>query len=158
MATMTWLPSITPEEPSRDPPSLGSLVDSYEEQIKDLLRGCPTMPGTVIAERVGWQHGYSILRMRVGELRPPAVAERRPELPRSQLMNAELDGEVPVNGTIGVWWPRTPRHQGCDSSGKCLMPRNKRGPVQPHDAPLAGSCRRSGPADSALRRLSRRAS
>ncbi len=48
----------------------GSLVDSVEPDIKDLLRTCPTMPATVIAERIGWEYGMTILRDRVAELRP----------------------------------------------------------------------------------------
>jgi transposase len=48
----------------------GSLVDSMEPDICKLLKDCPTMPATVIAERIDWQHGITILRDRVAELRP----------------------------------------------------------------------------------------
>jgi transposase len=50
--------------------SKGSLVDAVENQICELLRDCPTMPATVIAERIEWEHGITILRDRVAELRP----------------------------------------------------------------------------------------
>ena len=48
----------------------GSLVDAVEPEICELLKDCPTMPATVIAERIGWAHGITILRDRVAELRP----------------------------------------------------------------------------------------
>ena len=58
-----------------DPPNYqrkgtGSLVDAVEPKICELLRDCPTMPATVIAERIDWPHGITILRDRVAELRP----------------------------------------------------------------------------------------
>jgi transposase len=48
----------------------GSRVDAVESQIRELLRAYPRMPATVIAERVGWGHGITILKDRVRELRP----------------------------------------------------------------------------------------
>lgn len=48
----------------------GSKVDAVEPQIRELLRACPRMPATVIAERIGWEHGITILKDRVRELRP----------------------------------------------------------------------------------------
>jgi transposase len=50
--------------------SRGSLVDVVEPAVRELLAGCPSMPATVIAERVGWSHSITILRDRVRELRP----------------------------------------------------------------------------------------
>ena len=50
--------------------SRGSKVDAVEPQIRELLRAYPRMPATVIAERVGWGHGITILKDRVRELRP----------------------------------------------------------------------------------------
>jgi hypothetical protein len=35
-----------------------------------LLKDRPTMPATVIAERIGWDRGITILKERVAELRP----------------------------------------------------------------------------------------
>jgi len=32
----------------------GSIVDEVEPRIRELLMACPTMPATVIAERIGW--------------------------------------------------------------------------------------------------------
>jgi transposase len=48
----------------------GSVVDEVEPLIRELLAEVPTMPATVIAERIGWTHGITILRDRVRELRP----------------------------------------------------------------------------------------
>jgi Helix-turn-helix domain of resolvase len=51
-------------------PVRGSVVDAVEPQIRELLRVWPTMPATVIAERIGWQRSIRVLRDRVAELRP----------------------------------------------------------------------------------------
>ena len=48
----------------------GSVVDAVEPRIRALLSTCPTMPATVIAERIGWSHGMTVLSGRVRELRP----------------------------------------------------------------------------------------
>jgi len=58
------------EPPNYQRKAKGSLVDAVEPKICELLRDCPTMPATVIAERIGWEHGITILRDRVAELRP----------------------------------------------------------------------------------------
>ncbi len=48
----------------------GSVVDRVEPQIRRLLQQTPTMPATVIAERIGWSRGMTVLNARVRELRP----------------------------------------------------------------------------------------
>jgi transposase len=48
----------------------GSAVDAFEPRIRELLQAYPTMPATVIAERVGWERGLTVLKDRVRELRP----------------------------------------------------------------------------------------
>lgn len=48
----------------------GSVVDAVEPRIRELLQVCPTMPATVVAERIGWQRSIRVLRTRVSELRP----------------------------------------------------------------------------------------
>jgi len=47
-----------------------SIVDSFEVRIRALLAEFPSMPATVIAERIGWEHSSSVLRAAVAELRP----------------------------------------------------------------------------------------
>ena len=48
----------------------GSIVDAVEDAIRRELQACPTMPTTVVAERIGWTRGLTVLRERVRELRP----------------------------------------------------------------------------------------
>jgi transposase len=50
--------------------SAGSIVDSVEPRIRELLERCPTLPATVIAERIGWDRSIRVLSARVAELRP----------------------------------------------------------------------------------------
>ncbi|MEU2587281.1 helix-turn-helix domain-containing protein, partial [Streptomyces avermitilis] len=42
----------------------GSAVDAVEPVVRELLKQTPTMPVTVIAERIGWERGLTILRER----------------------------------------------------------------------------------------------
>ena len=48
----------------------GSIVDGFEPRIRELLQAYPAMPATVIAERIGWDRGLTVLKDRVRELRP----------------------------------------------------------------------------------------
>jgi transposase len=48
----------------------GSIVDTAEPRIRELLQTYPRMPATVIAERIGWQNPIRVLSGRVAELRP----------------------------------------------------------------------------------------
>ena len=47
-----------------------SIVDGVEPRIRELLVAWPTMPATVIAERIGWTRGLTVLKDRVREFRP----------------------------------------------------------------------------------------
>jgi len=47
-----------------------SAVDDFEPEIRRLLSEFPEMPATVIAERIGWERGMTVLKDRVRELRP----------------------------------------------------------------------------------------
>jgi hypothetical protein len=58
------------EVPRYQRPPRGSIVDAAEPAIRKQLALCPTMPATVIAERIGWERSITVLRERVGELRP----------------------------------------------------------------------------------------
>jgi transposase len=49
---------------------MGSAVDAFEDAIRAQLKEVPTMPATVIAERVGWTRGMTVFKERVRELRP----------------------------------------------------------------------------------------
>jgi len=48
----------------------GSVVDAVEPRIRELLAAYPTMPATVIAERIGWTRSIRVLSGRVAQLRP----------------------------------------------------------------------------------------
>jgi transposase len=56
--------------PKYERPSRGSIVDEVEPRVRELLQAFPTMPATVIAERIGWTRGLTVLKERVAELRP----------------------------------------------------------------------------------------
>jgi hypothetical protein len=51
--------------PKYERPLKGSAVDAVRVRIRKLLRETPTMPATVIVERIGWQRGRTILKERV---------------------------------------------------------------------------------------------
>ena len=48
----------------------GSIVDEIEPRIRELLTAWPTMPATVIAERIGWRYSMTTLKDRVRQIRP----------------------------------------------------------------------------------------
>ena len=62
------LDSDAPPKYERKP--AGSIVDAVEPRIRELLKVYPTMPATVIAERIGWTRSIRVLSGRVAELRP----------------------------------------------------------------------------------------
>jgi transposase len=74
-------------------PAKGSAVDAFEPQIRELLKATPTMPATVIAERIGWERGITVLKERVRELRPaylPADPTGRTEYRPGELAQCDL--------------------------------------------------------------------
>jgi transposase len=56
--------------PKYERKAAGSIVDEVESRIRELLKAFPTMPATVIAERIGWTRSIRVLSGRVAELRP----------------------------------------------------------------------------------------
>jgi transposase len=74
----------------------GSIVDAVEPRIRELLAVWPTMPATVIAERIGWTRGLTVLKDRVRELRPVYL----PPDPASR--TAYAAGEV---AQCDLWFP-----------------------------------------------------
>jgi transposase len=74
----------------------GSIVDGFEPRIRELLQAWPTMPATVIAERIGWTRGLTVLKDRVRELRPAYL----PPDPASR--TAYAAGEV---AQCDLWFP-----------------------------------------------------
>jgi transposase len=74
----------------------GSVVDEVEPRIRELLQAFPTMPATVIAERIGWDRSIRVLRDRVAELRPIYL----PPDPASR--TAYVPGEI---AQCDLWFP-----------------------------------------------------
>lgn len=48
----------------------GRVVDRFEPQIRALLAEWPTMPASVVAERIGWPYTMNPLRVRLRQIRP----------------------------------------------------------------------------------------
>jgi len=86
--------SDTPSKYERAPK--GSIVDEVEPRIRELLRVYPSMPATVIAERIGWTHSIRVLSARVAELRPVYL----PPDPASR--TAYAAGEI---AQCDLWFP-----------------------------------------------------
>lgn len=74
----------------------GSVVDAVEPAIRELLKDHPRMPSTVIAERIGWSYGLTVLKERVRELRPVYL----PPDPASR--TAYVPGEI---AQFDFWFP-----------------------------------------------------
>jgi len=56
--------------PKYERPAKGSVADAFEPRIRELLMAYPSMPATVIGERIGWPYSVRTLSARVAELRP----------------------------------------------------------------------------------------
>jgi transposase len=91
-----------PPEYSRRP--AGSIVDEVEPRIRELLAAYPTMPATVIAERVGWSNSIRTLSGRVAELRPVYL----PPDPAGR--TSYVAGEI---GQHDFWFPDIELPVGC---------------------------------------------
>jgi transposase len=90
-------------------PARGSVADAAEPRIRELLAAWPEMPATVIAERIGWDRGLTVLKVRVRELRPlfvpPDPASRTEYLP-GELVQCDL------------WFPPADVPLGAGQSGR----------------------------------------
>jgi len=97
--------------PNYQRPKRPSLVDAVEPEICRLLKSCPTMPASVVAERIEWGHGITILRDRVAELRPlfklPDPCQRTFYAP-GEIVQFDLwqpDVDIPLGrGQAGKLW------------------------------------------------------
>jgi transposase len=88
-----------------------SVVDPFVPRIHELLKATPTMPATVIAERIGWERGITILKERVAEIRPlyrPPKPYQRTSYEPGELAQWDLwqpDVEVPIGyGRTAKLW------------------------------------------------------
>ena len=82
--------------PKYERKAAGSIVDAVEARIRELLKAYPTMPATVIAERIGWSRSMRVLSGRVAELRPAYL----PPDPASR--TSYEPGEI---GQCDLWFP-----------------------------------------------------
>jgi transposase len=74
-------------------PGRGSIVDAVESRIRELLASWPTIPATVIAERIGWDRSLTVLKDHVRELRPlfaPPDPSGRTEYRAGELAQCDL--------------------------------------------------------------------
>jgi transposase len=88
------LRSDGPPRYEREP--AGSVADGFEPRIRELLAAYPSMPASVIGERIGWPYSGRTLRTRVAELRPAYL----PPDPASR--TAYAAGEV---AQCDFWFP-----------------------------------------------------
>jgi hypothetical protein len=82
--------------PAYSRPSARSVFDGFEADVRSLLAAFPSMPATVIAERVGWTGSPSWFRKRVAVFRP----EFAPRDPADRLEHRP--GE---QGQCDLWFP-----------------------------------------------------
>lgn len=87
--------------------SAGSIVDAVEPAIRELLAEYPRIPATVIAERIGWDRGLTVLKDRVRDLRPVYL----PPDPASR--TTYRAGEV---AQFDFWFPPISLDVGCGQS------------------------------------------
>jgi transposase len=96
--------------PKYERKSAGSVVDAVEPRIRELLSAYPTMPATVIAERIGWERGLTVLKDRVRELRPvylPPDPVSRTAYPAGEIAQCDL-WFPPVSIPVGCGQVRRP--------------------------------------------------
>lgn len=85
--------------PSYSRPAVPSAFDEYEVRVRQLLVAFPSMPATVIAQRVGWLGSMSWFRKKVALLRP----EYEPKDPADRLCYGAGD-----QAQCDLWFPATP--------------------------------------------------
>jgi len=83
----------------------------FEPHVRQLLKGTPDMPATVIAERVGWTGSITWFRDNVRRMRP----EHRPVDPSDRLI--WLPGDA---AQCDLWFP--PRKIPLEDGSKTLLP------------------------------------
>lgn len=97
------------DPPKYQRPAKGSIVDGVEPQVRELLREFPTMPATVIAERIGWERSITVLKDRIRQLRPLY----QPQDPASRTLYQP--GQL---AQCDLWFPNTDIPLGAGQSGR----------------------------------------
>lgn len=100
--------------PKYERPAVASRISEAEPRIRAMLSAYPTMPATVIAERIGWTGSISWFRERVRTLRPEYV----PADPADR-----LDHEPGRAAQCDLWFPpaRIPLGAGQHGSPPVLV-------------------------------------
>jgi transposase len=89
-------------------------VDAVEPRIRELLQAFPTMPATVIGQRIGWSRSIRVLSARVAQLRPAYL----PPDPASR--TSYEPGEI---AQCDLWFPPIQLPVGCGQVRKpALLP------------------------------------
>ena len=88
-------------------------MDAVEPRIRELLQAWPTMPATVIAERIGWTRSMTVLKDRVRELRPVYL----PPDPASR--TAYVAGEI---AQCDLWFPPITLPVGFGQTRRAQLP------------------------------------
>jgi Phage integrase family/Helix-turn-helix domain of resolvase len=82
--------------PTYQRPARGSIVDQVEPRIRELLQAWPTIPATLIAERIGCTRSLTVLKDRVRELRPVYLPPIRLHDVRHSYATAALAAGIPA--------------------------------------------------------------
>ena len=131
--------------PKYERPRKGSVTDAAEPRIRELLKAYPSMPTTVIAERIGWEHSVRVLRGRVAELCPAYL----PPGPTSR--TAYAAGEI---AQCDFWFPPVTIPAGC---GQVRKPVQLTGDCQAFRGTLGANVVVCKPADPEAKGIIERA-
>lgn len=88
----------SPEPPTYRQPERPSAFDEFEPRVRALLAEFPTMPASVLAERVGWDRSESQFRRRVALIKP----DYAPKDPADRLDYSPGD-----QAQCDLWFPPT---------------------------------------------------
>lgn len=97
--------------PKYERPAVPTAFTPFEPLVRQLLKGTPDMPATVIAERVGWTGSITWFRDNVRRLRP----EHRPVDPSDRL--TWLPGDA---AQCDLWFP--PKKIPLEDGSRVLLP------------------------------------
>ncbi len=89
----------------------GSVVDAVEPRIRELLQAYPTMPATVIAERIGWTRSIRVLQRSGGRAAAGVSAagpgQRAPAMQPGEIAQCDL-WFPPIKLPVGFGQTRKP--------------------------------------------------
>ncbi len=156
MARETVRRAIAAEAPpTYSRPPAPSAFDTFEPRVRALLASFPTMPSSVLAERVGWEGSESWFRKRVALLRPsmrqrtpPTGSSMPPGIRRNAICGSRRHRSRLEPGSLGrrrcwSWWPRSPGSSppGCFPPGRHRICRPGCGRCCPSSwAPFRSAC------------------